>query len=110
MKRTAKTPRAKSAKSPIHLSNFGCVNALYFDKGGTARVQMNATEIDRLCDALQRYILRKQKMPDPKLLAALDKLQEFFSVGGKGWDITVTADMVIAGHGVYLEPILKEIG
>jgi hypothetical protein len=109
MKSSTKHPRAKDARVPIHLSSFGRVNALYFDKGGYARVQMNTVEIGRLIEALQRYALRKPRIPDPKVLAALDTLHQFFSVVGKGYDITVTADMVLAGYGVSLEPILKEL-
>lgn len=70
---------------------------------------MNTVEIGRLIDALERYALRKQRIPNPKVLAALDTLERFFSVFGKGYDITVTADMPIARHGVRLEPIFKEI-
>lgn len=100
-----KSPKPKNARAPIHLSSFGCVNALYFDEGGYARVQMNSVEIGRLIEALQRFVLRKQAIPDPKVLAALDTLHEFFCTARKGYDITVTADMVIAGRGVNLEPI-----
>jgi hypothetical protein len=104
-----KSPKSKKARAPIHLSSFGCVNALYFDQGGYARVEMQTNEIRRLIEVLQRYALRKQRIPDPKVLTALDTLRQFFSVGGKGYDITVTADMVIGAHGVSLEPISKEI-
>lgn len=70
------------------------VSALYFDSGGYARVQMNSVEIERLIGALQFNVLRKQRIPDSKVLAALDTLRRFFSVViGKGYDITVTADM-----------------
>ena len=103
----AKTLRAKKATDPIHLSSFGCVQALYFDKGGYARVQMNTVEMNRLIEALQRYVLRKHRIPDLRVLAVLDTLHDFFSVAGKGYDITVTADVVIAQHGVTLEPIMR---
>jgi len=106
---TSKTPRAKKATDAIHLSSFGSVDALYFDKGGYARVKMNTVEMNRLIQALLRYALRKQRIPDPKVLAALDTLDDFFSVTGKGYDITVTADMVIAQHGVTLEPIMRRM-
>jgi hypothetical protein len=109
VKSPVKSPKPKDPRAPIHLSSFGCVNALYFDRGGYARVQMNTVEIGRLIGALQRYALRKQRIPDPKVLAALDTLHDFFSVAGKGYDITVTADMVIAVHGVSLEPIDKVV-
>ena len=109
MKSPIKSPKKKDPRAPIHLSSFGCVNALYFNNGGYARVQMNASEIGRLIEALQRYALRKQRIPDPKVLAALDTLHRFFSVVGKGYDVTVTADMVIAQHGVNLEPIFEEV-
>ncbi len=85
------------------------MTALYFDRGGYARVQMNTAEIGRLIEALQRYALRKQRIPDPKILAALDTLHEFFSVVGKGHDLRVTADVVIADQGVKIVPILKGI-
>ena len=101
-----KSPKAKSAEAPIHLDDFGCVNALLFDGGGSARVQMNVLEIQRIMEALQRYVLRKHKIPDTKVLAALDTLHEYFESGGRAYDVTITADMVIAAHGVTLEPIL----
>src|SRR5437867_1164123 len=100
-----KSPKQKHARAPIHLPNFGCVNALFFDKGGYARVQMNSLEIRKLLGAIERYALRRERIPDSKILAAIDTLRAFFSM--KGLDITVTADMVIDTRGVELVPVVE---
>ena len=63
---------------------------------------MNSLEIKKLLGAIQRYILRKQKLPSPQAIEALDTLQNFFSVG-KNADITITADMVIGVTGVEFQ-------
>jgi hypothetical protein len=107
---TMKSPKQKHARAPIHLPDFGCVNALYFDKGGYARVQMNSLEIGKLLAAIERYALRRQKIPDPKVLAAIDTLCAFFDNPIKGYDITVTADMVIDTRGVELVPVVEKAG
>jgi hypothetical protein len=102
MKSKPKKQRQKKASEVIHMESWGCVNALLFHKGGSARIQINGLEVKRLLEALQRYILRKQKLPDPKLLQAVDHLYDFFA---KGSELTVTADAAIAGYGVELTPI-----
>lgn len=63
---------------------------------------MNRLEIVKLLGAIQRYILRKQKIPDPKALQALEILSEYFAMR---YDITVTADMVLGVAGVNFEPM-----
>jgi hypothetical protein len=107
MKSNPKSPRAKDARAPIHLKRFGGLNALYFDDGGYARMQMNGLEIKRLLEAVQRYVLRKQRLPNLKLLAAIDRLHDFFEAGGV--ELIVTADVPIAFHGVTLEVIEPSI-
>ncbi len=67
---------------------------------------MNSLEIRQLLGAIERYALRRQKIPDTKVLAALDTLCRFFDM--KGLDITVTADMVIDMRGVELVPVVEE--
>lgn len=100
-----KSPPAKKPSTPIRLRSFGGVTELRFDDGGYARVRMDTAEINRLIEAMERYVLRRQKIPDPKLLAALDRLHEFLSVGGRGHGICVIADVPIGATGVRLEPI-----
>jgi hypothetical protein len=99
-----KRPKKKAA-TPIHVENFGCVTELRFRNGGWARVQINSLEVRKFQEALQRYTLRKQKIPDPKVLDAIDTLHKFFMPGGPRSDVCVTADMILSMYGVSLEPI-----
>lgn len=107
MTKKAKTPAAKKASTPIELGSFGGVTALMFHNGGSARVHLNSVEIKRLTEALFRYVLRRQRVPQPELLAALERLHRFFS--GAGYDIRIVLDVPIAAYGVELNPIEADI-
>ncbi len=91
---------------PIHIRNFGCATELSFIKGGTVKIHMDASAMRKLLGAMQKYFLRKPRIPDPKILAALDTLYAKFD--WKYPDIEITADVVIAQQGVKLEPILMD--
>jgi hypothetical protein len=102
-----KKPKKKAA-TPIHLDDFGCVNELRFKNGGWARVQMNSLEIRRLIGALEKWILRRHKIPPPEILQALDVFQHYIS-DPRRFDVCIIADMIMAVHGVSLEPIFPPI-
>lgn len=103
MKRKS-TTKAKSAKEPIHLPHFGDLIELRFGGRTTARGIFNAREVRDMLGALERYILRRQKIPAPKLLAAIQTLHDYFELHGTS--ITITGDLFVGLHGVRLEAIV----
>jgi len=107
VKRTPKK-KAKRAEERIHIEHFGDLLELRFTDRGSARAIYDSTEVVRMLSAMERYILRRQKIPSPKLLAAIELLQQYFTVHGAS--ITVTGDLFIAFDGVRLEPIIPGEG
>lgn len=107
MKRTP-TKKAKRAEEPIHIEHFGDLLELRFTDRGSARAIYDSFEVRRMLSAMERYILRRQKIPSPKLLAAIELLQQYFTLHGAS--ITITGDLFIAFDGVRLEPIIPGEG
>ena len=107
MKRTPKK-KAKPAEERIHLESFGDLMEIRFTDRGFARALYDSSEVIHMLSAMQRYILRRQKIPSPKLLDAIDALRQYFTVHGSS--IRVTGDLFIAFDGVRLEPIIPGEG
>jgi hypothetical protein len=103
-KKLSNQKRPQVDKSPIHLESFGCATELRFGRHGTIRIQLNTVEFERLLDALAVFEIRSKRMPKYKILAAVETLKKGFGVLSES-RACVTADVVIAAHGVRLEPI-----
>jgi hypothetical protein len=99
-----KSPKAKSPKKPFRIQRFGAVTALMFDDGGYAEVSMQALELKRLMEALQRYAVRAKKIPSPKLLNAIDVVHEFLD-SPAAMDLSIEAEVVMGFRGVRLSVI-----
>ena len=99
-------PKKRKAidRSPIHLENFGCATEMRFGKRGTIRIQMNSVEFGRLLDALAVYEIRSKRLQKYQILKAAEVLKNGFGPLSSA-RACVTADVIIAQHGVRLEPI-----
>lgn len=102
------SPAAPSAATPVYLGSFGGVSQLRFTNGGAARVALNRGEINRLLEALPRAVLRWERRPPPKVLAALETLQAYFH-SARGHDLHIILDVPIAREAVYLTPMQYEV-
>ncbi|MEI6562299.1 MAG: hypothetical protein WCO68_09480 [Verrucomicrobiota bacterium] len=90
------------AKKKTHakIASFGCATTLW-GKGLSVRVEMEWGDIERIIEALSEHLEEKG---DIKRKAAADTLLSM-PLTSRG-SFHVTADVVIAGHGVYLDPIM----
>jgi hypothetical protein len=91
--------------SPIHLGDFGCIEEIKALDYITATFQMNRLEVAKFLRGLEKYCLRRKRIPDVKLLGAIDVLKKKFDDDLSTYDVCFTGDAVIATYGVRLEPI-----
>lgn len=87
-----------------HLSSFGMLTEIRNSNGMTGTLVMDMPEISRFLGALEAYVQARNRVSDIGLLKSLSDVHERFSVSGRE-HIRITADVVIAQHGVTLEPI-----
>jgi hypothetical protein len=96
-----------SKKSKIHvehLRGFGMVTEIRNQDGLTATIVMDSPEISRFLGALNAYLATKNRESDKRAMEALTFLEDKFSTIGHEY-LRITADCVMAVHGVKLEPI-----